>query len=310
MSGINTSLKRKFHNRKNNKKFNKRKEVATPPNYHDIFINKIITICEENNITIFGSYVYEYICRRSLPCNELEIFSNSHSPSTIQKLFRLQGLRVSTDETQENGPMHFDDDYENIAFTIAHMIVGLANDELFTGRKFEVKINFIKGENKIKPPFKHLDFESNAFIWDKNGIRLSRNTGTDIDTLSPRDIKERENLILSKDEQRITSYIPLSNLSGDAMSSVYIYWRKQRLIYAVKMLEDGWTIKQFPFLQQTIASSDTCCIICQEIINGSSLKLFCCASHYHHNCFVQYACSELDDRTFVRCSQRCSEIHL
>lgn len=283
--------------------------------YHDILVSKIVKICDKLGITIFGSYVREYLCERpfNYEVSDIDIFSCKYDLSSLTRAFTKESIRVCVDKNKgtKYSRMDEDEDEDEDLFSVTHMILGLQNDELFTGKKIEIKIDFVKTERKLMaPPFNNLDFVSNAFIWDKSGIRLSRQTGTDIDKLSAREIKQREGSIIADANNKITSYVPLNSPSSDPMSSRNIYWRKTRISRISKMLKQGWHIKNIPCIKQVPHSDDVSCLVCQDIIDGPSLKMTCCTSHYHHDCFVQYSCSELDDRTFIRCTQRCSELHL
>lgn len=287
------------------------------PDYHNLLAEKIASICEDHKMTIFGSYVREYLCHRSLDYAEsdIDIFSYHHSLHDIRHIFESQGLRVSVDKTHGNRAEYFDEDgrgnsRHNAIFAVIHLTIGLVNDVFFTGSKIEVKVDFVKGEKDLSPPFHRLDFESNAFIWNKHGIHLSRQTGTDIDTLSARDIKDRETIILENAKKKITTYIPLPDVSEETMSDQNIYWRKSRINRISKMLKNGWTINNISSVQQALSPDNTICIVCQERIDGRALKMSCCSVYYHHHCFVSYGHSELENRTFVRCPQRCSNLHL
>jgi len=269
---------------------------------------KIVNLSLEHLMTIFGSYVREYMCRRpfDLELSDIDIFSDTHQVEYFMKIVKSNGFRISTQKANK-GKYHGDDR----AFDVYHCTLGMVNDEFFLGKKIEIKVDYVVGPLGSRPPFRALDFECNAWIWDKYGIHLSQATGTNMDKMSPRDIKDHEIKILTDAKAKITTYFPMDK-SGElrSMEGLNKYRRKIRAERIVKMLKRGWTITNMSEIVESQADPEDICSICQDAIEGSCIKMPCCVSKYHHDCFVTYAKSELDERTHVRCLQRCSELHV
>jgi hypothetical protein len=280
-----------------------------------------------NGFTIFGSYVREYMCGRPFnpAISDIDVFSATQNIRDLGILFESNGFRCSHVDCSSSryalGP--------NELFTFT---VGLHNDMFFTGHTLDVKIDFVFPDPKqfnpdinITPPFHFLDFACNAWIWDSTGIRLSRCTGTSLDKLSPREIKYAEIDVLENCKNFNTQYYPMDN-DGDLRSLVENPKRVKRLERLDKMLFSGWSIQGIN-LEKVPAEDvgpDDICTVCQDTIIsdcsekstpssnkiGDCTKLQCCDAKYHRECFLRYGSSELTTRTFIRCSQRCSELHL
>lgn len=283
-------------------------------NYHEMLAERIVSVCEKENLTIFGGYVREYLSSKNFDYmnSDIDIYSRKISLEKFFSLLLKQGIRVRKNELHETGQKYMLEEDRNgaIKFKVNHLVVGFINDELFLGEKIEIKIDFVQNDGKLGPPFNNLDFESNAFIWDKHGIRLSRETGTDIDTLSARDIKKKETEILFDSSKNLTKYFSLKFGISKTMSSTMRFMRKCRIIRIVKTLKKGWKIINFDSLCFDLVDDETFCIICHEKLTGECLKMSCCQTHFHEECFINYSKSELDDHTFIKCPQRCGEIEI
>jgi len=283
-------------------------QEETPESRTRIHIaNKIVSISIEDGMEIFGSYVREYMCRRpfDLELSDIDIFS-IHDVKHFVKLAKEAGFRIEFEKAEKN-KYHGRDR----AFDVYHCTLGMMNDEFFLGKKVEIKVDYVKGPLNSRPPFQALDFECNAWIWDRYGIRLSQTTGTDMDKMSARDIKDHEGKILADSKALRTVYYPLDKPGEPSiMDGLDIYRRKLRANRIIKMLKRGWTITNIDGLVQSQANPNDICVICQNALEGPCIKMPCCVSKYHYDCFETYAKSELDERSHIRCLQRCKEIYV
>lgn len=316
MATINTSAK----NRNKNKNKTKTSDnVITIPAayspstslYHEKLADKLIEICHDNRIMIFGSYVREYMCYRpfNFDLSDLDLFASLPSVSLEKFKRKLQAngfyLKVLNESKTYPGT-------DATAFKVYHLRIGLMNDSFFINKKIDMSVDYIVYIDVADnyPPFGFLDFECNAFIWDKNGIRLSRKTGTTIDELSPRDIKFRELEIIENCKNYVTTYYPLQNTSvGSEINEHTVYLRRVRINRIIKMLERGWKINNIGPLTIIKPREGDICIICRDSIGDKAVSLSCCSSIYHPNCFISYAHSYLEAKTFIRCPQKCDDFY-
>ena len=88
--------------------------------------------------------------------------------------------------------------------------------------------------------------------------------------------------------------------------------RQKRITRLVKMIRNGWNIMNFDSFVKFKLENNDLCIICKDKMEKDQecIKIRCCEATYHFDCFVQYSINELEERTFIRCSQRCSEIRV
>jgi len=272
-------------------------------NMTNALIDKFVELCLTENMIIFGGYVRDYLAKRIFNHNvsDIDVFSYDISGAIFIKLLEKNGFYVNEG--------HSDESYEILnekPFDVTKFSVGLMNDELFLGRKIAIRVDFVMSKTWGQPPFKSLDFESNAWIWDRHGIRLSQDTGTELDTLSHRDIKDREAQIITDIRNRTTTYHPIHN--DKSMDEINIRRRKIRVERLLKMMCRGWIIKNNPVPIELFSyHKGDQCSICQDIFHSYCLKSSCCEMKYHYSCYIDYAKSELDERIYIRCPQRCSD---
>ena len=281
---------------------------------HRRIAEKIVNVCINNNMTIFGSYVREYMCNRNFDpaTSDIDIFSKTHNVEEVREILNSSGFQ-STRARCRNEKYNLGSDSD---FTVHHFTVRMANDVFFTGSRLSIDIDFVECKNYVQPCFNSLDFSCNAWIWDEAGIRLSRCTGTKMDDMSAREIKEEEMRILEDAKNFRTVYYPLDK-EGDIldMDETMIFRRLTRVSRIHKMLERGWSIENLPQLIYGTSNNSSeydKCLICQDEIKMTRTysKLSCCGTKYHRGCFLDYARDQLKERTYVRCVQRCSELHL
>lgn len=271
-------------------------------------VDKFVDLCVRNGLTIFGSYVREYMSRRPFDpsASDIDVFTNVLNFSKFFKLVSDAGFYIEQNPTKANRYSQT----EKI-FSVTHFTVGMINDEFFIGKKLSFQVDYVIGSRKTSPPFNCLEFSCNAWIWDSHGIRLSKQTGTHFDTLSARDIKDYEQTLLEECKNKIATYFPLDNPDTlRSMDGLMISRRKSRIERIDKLLRNGWTLGGVSNISQVLPESEDICLVCQESITEPCVKLSCCTSKYHNDCFVKYGHSELEERTVVRCMQRCSELEL
>lgn len=279
-------------------------------NVTNALIDRFVQLCLREDMIIFGGYVRDYLAKRTFNHNvsDVDIFSTNSGIGTFTKLLEKNGFYI--DENREN-----DNEYDVLnekpfdvaKFLVTKFSIGLMNDELFLGRKIEIKVDFVVSKSQGQPPFKTLDFECNAWIWDQHGIRLSQNTGTELDTLSPRDIKDREALMIDDLRKRITTYYPIVRYNElDFIDEASVRRRKIRVERLLRMMCRGWVIKNNPIPIELFSyNKGDNCNICQDTFNSYCLKSTCCEMKYHYSCYIAYTKSELDERIHIRCPQRC-----
>jgi predicted nucleotidyltransferase len=268
---------------------------------------KVIDLVLREKMVIFGSYVREYLCRRpfDLEMSDIDIYSSARDVKYFSGILSTEGFCVNVKDADPRRYRGRD----VRPFEVYHCTLRMINDDFFLGKSLEIKVDFVEANSLSEPPFEALDFSCNAWIWDEHGIRLSRKTGTDLDKMSPRDIKDVEIKLLDESKHKVATYYPLDKEGAlRHLTGVNIYRRKVRVERIVKMLERGWTIPNITSLIETQPTAEDICSICQEAIEGTCLRMPCCVSKYHRSCFVHYAKSELEDRTHVRCLQRCTEL--
>ena len=271
---------------------------------------QIVNICINNDVVIFGGYVREYICGRNFDKrSDIDLFSKTQTVEDFREILNSSGFKCSPARSTPEKYHGVNDD-----FKVYHFRTRMVNDFFFTGKNYEIEIDFVESECHHEPPFDALDFSCNAWIWDIHGIRLSRSTGVDdIDRLSPRDIKEKEMQILAEAKKLNTAYYFMDQEGYLLnMDDSTIYRRQIRLGRINKMLERGWTITNLPHLIYGTATSSErdFCVICMDEIKDCCAQLSCCRTKYHRGCFIDYGKDQLKERTYVRCAQRCSELHL
>ncbi|CAH6419908.1 Hypothetical protein HVR_LOCUS983 [uncultured virus] len=274
--------------------------------FRTILFEKFAKLLIERNFTLFGSCVREYMCDRIFDHTTIDIFSGSSGFTELKAILTLSGFRIAEISIlpKNNQYSYLIKDHGVYNFTI-----GLTNDELFVGEKIEFNINFINGY-AISPSFGYLEFDCDAFIWDKYGIRLGSNTGTYLDKLSRRISKWKEMKILEDADKKITSYIPINEVLNASQGNDAWHFRRVRVKNIVRLIQAGWTIKNFNCIIEVKPMIHDICTICQEELVDKCIKLSCvCGCAYHHDCFIRFAQSALNDKTFITCPQRCREVY-
>jgi hypothetical protein len=215
--------------------------------------SSVLATCFNLDLTLFGSYVRDYMFRLQFDhaVSDIDVFSSCIKSDKFIEVLTKDGVLVIPDTNKTITSKYTD----HKRFTVEHFIVNCSDGIL--------KIDFVSSSNgtNMEPPFNVLDFECNAFIWDKNAIRLGRNTGSTLDTLGPREKKEKEMDIIMSGRNKITNYVPFTS-RGRIMSPISVYWRKTRVQRIIKMLTRGWTISNLESLSYTSSPLQTSCHHC------------------------------------------------
>lgn len=285
--------------------------------YRARMIENLISTFIDNGLIIFGSYVREYMCDRTFDhlSSDIDVFSGDLNLGKIGVILRNHGFTMIVNKNSKSSERY---GIHKKNFKVHHLSIGLINAEFFIGTKIDVMVDFVHTVNQStspsnSPPFNCLDFECNSLIWDKHGIRLSRNTGTFIDSLSAKEIKQHEQRIIEDAKNKVAIYIPTSKLPNPptGINPQAIYFRKMRAKRIVKLLRQEWNIQNFNDFVEVKAGTDDTCTICGDQLKDYCMKLSCkCDSKFDHDCFIKFAHSQLDETTFIRCPQRCGDIYL
>lgn len=270
-------------------------------------VDKIIDVCQTYKMTIFGSYVRERMCDRPFnpEISDIDIFSFHTVPAFVEVIKR-EGFSGDCEQEITHNTYNM-----GKKFSVSHLTLRMINDEFFTSKSIKIKVDYVNGVSKDQPLFDNLDFSCNGWIWDDYGIRLSRRTGTELDQLSAFEIKKKELQILEEAKNFITEYYPIDKEGQICqMDTISISRRKIRIARIVKMIQSGWSIKNFDSFFEEKLDHHVICPICEDKIVDLCLKMKCCTFKYHHHCFISHASAELEDRSYILCPQCCSEIHL
>ena len=134
--------------------------------------------------------------------------------------------------------------------------------------------------SKILPPFKKLDFLSNVFIMNKQGVIMSNNTGTIIDTMSILQ-KQKISSIIMNDIVEFKTQFCMKNYRNNLTCGDYNFNRKvfQRINKMI-FRNFKWNITNLPFLicehKKTYNNcNNNCCICLSNFKNNDRLvKIF------------------------------------
>jgi len=134
--------------------------------------------------------------------------------------------------------------------------------------------------SKILPPFKKLDFLSNVFIMNKQGVTMSNNTGTIIDTMSILQ-KQKISSIIMNDIVEFKTQFCMKNYRNNFTCGDYNFNRKvfQRINKMI-FRNFKWNITNLPFLicehKKTYNNcNNNCCICLSNFKNNDRLvKIF------------------------------------
>jgi hypothetical protein len=274
-----------------------------------IFINKIKEIVFDNNGIIFGGAVRdkiisEYYKQKFIEKKSTSDFWNSDTDNeTSNRLLLPDDIDIYFSDIDKY--LLFMKDIKNkfsvslstaesslVYNNIENVIKSKHNISFVIGKTFtypgiiiSISIDIIyalKGVI-IEPPFMKTDFICNIFIENKEGIRISKNTGTLIDTMN-----DMEKITISaKIMNDIVNFKTL--IAGNYNKKI----EKILVMRICKLLHKKWTIDNLPFtiLKNDEENDEEICVICQSNykINEKIVKLKQkkCIK-YHCDCFIKY----------------------
>jgi hypothetical protein len=192
----------------------------------------------------------------------------------------------------------------NFAHKIVRIVFRLGRTCTFIGYKIDVKIDMIinLSEQELEPPFNCADFTSNIFVMAKTSpnnyeIRLSKNTGTPLDTM-PFVLKRRaemqiiENMIAGK----IEFIRNVESISAECINGM-------RILKMMLKTSHLYQITNLLFREITIAPCEQKCDICLETINDEMMGSFIeittnkhACNVMHKSCFISYLTKEIATR--------------
>lgn len=292
--------------------------------YRQVLTTKLTDTACASGWTIFGSFVREKICNRSfdLDSSDIDIYVPCADIDDIRFALLEAGISVGPKTDQGEGIVYANDS-NGKDFKVIQCTARLTNDILFTNIDTSINVDFVISKEstyqlgvdqskKHGPQFGCLDFECNSLVWDKFGIRVSQNTGTYLDDLDDFQLKRKEIQIIKDAQNKVTKYIQLPFLEStpEPMDELNVFFRRKRLERICKLLHFGWTITNLESFS-IIPETEEQCVICQyNIEHKAAIKMSCCEAYHHIDCFTEYGQTELSERTFVRCVQRCTEFNL
>jgi hypothetical protein len=242
--------------------------------YQNILADKIVQVFHENDIVLFGSYVREYSSGREHDFNKSDIdcFSNTLGINQIINLLDENGIRTISNVLKSNY-------YVKSGINTFGLEVCSKNIDIKTSIKLDVCTSKDRG---VVPPFGNLDFECNALIWDKSGVKLSTNTGTYLDNLSPEQRESKKTDIIIRN---IVKFTTINKLPSDGTSRGMINKRKKLLLREIKMIKNGWEITNSKISICRPEGGE--CGICDKMLNSHKAIALKgdCKKLYHIKCF-------------------------
>jgi hypothetical protein len=255
-------------------------------------------------------------CKRALVPNDMDIYfhNNSSAQEFITKLSRYIANHYGT-MFITNGLLYgVDENYTHKKVNI-HLKIGrsICNP----GIKLKLEIDLIINNNElntVEPPFNNADFTCNLFVMskiehNKYEIRLSRNTGTKLDTISIVDKSKFQSKILTDLINEKTEFI--RNIESPDTE----YFNGMRIL---KMLNHPYikiTNLLFKEIQKTPELEDCICDICQISVKETNttetsqqLVKILTNKHAHNimhkDCFKNYLQSEVSKKYVNRTTEQ------
>jgi hypothetical protein len=246
--------------------------------------------------------------KRLLIPEDMDIYfkNNDHANEFIQKITsyasEFNGHLNIHNVARTSGLSYIQGD--NFAHKIVRITFRLGRTCTFIGYKVDVKIDIIINltEQDLEPPFNCADFTSNIFVMAKTSpanyeIRLSKNTGTPLDTM-PFVLKRRaemqiiENMIAGK----IEFIRNVESVSAECINGM-------RILKMMTKTSHLYQITNLLFREITIAHCEQQCDICLETINDGMIGTFIeittnkhACNVMHKNCFISYLTKEIATR--------------
>jgi hypothetical protein len=286
ISNHNTHLFNDIHNNKwDTKKFwNKQYHPETQGR---MIVAKDLDICVSDNLsakTIIDSVkmmIYEDFGDKNI------VFSSEYTTNSDNKYF---GLSVSSITK-----LSFDITIGNIPFIHEGVTINISLDIV-------VRINSYN-----QPPFGNLDFLCNMFIMTKNGITISRNTGTIIDKMSVLNKKKVELKVMSDIIEYKTDFcLNIKNFDNTIKYNCSVCDRLEKMSLKVP----SWTIENMPInmcgnMTTQCNKKEACCICMSGFkkmngtislsIQASDKKSVINGAKMHDSCIFKYMRNQLNE---------------
>ena len=183
--------------------------------------SKIKKLALENNGIVFGHYIMiniisEFFKKEYFLKNNVENYWNDkYDEKTIMRLLVSNSISIYFNNDAElyifitklKKIFDMKIKYKNIRlermdYYYKKITLYLNYGKTFASSGFYLEINILLytyycyAEQKLEPPFNNTGFLSYIFIQDKNGIRISNNTGTNLDLLSKNEKLDIENIFI------------------------------------------------------------------------------------------------------------------
>jgi hypothetical protein len=185
----------------------------------------------------------------------------------------------------------------NVKHMIIHMTIGRI-PFLTPGVTAMIAVDVVIPKANImrEPPFNNLDMLCNGFIKTKDGVRLSKNTGTVIDFYS--EVKRMKvSAGIVSDMVQSKTYMCFSKSLAVETSAYNFNLIAMRRV--MKLYSKGWTFPNMPFKIEDFQDGETdtsCCICSVDFEEGDQLSYTMthkngvdlpCAK-MHNKCFMKY----------------------
>ena len=166
-----------------------------------------------------------------------------------------------------------------------HRIIG--KTFTFSGLGLSLRTDcIVNNGNNLEPPFNHLDFLCNSLVEDRTGIRLSKNTGTELDTMNSVQRVTCLSDIIDQivNMQAFGVFNWFTSLDDDLDNNRLIKDATHRIS---KMMEKGFYVNCKSISKDILMEEDEkVCVICQDSITGDCFKIN--TIHMHSVCFREF----------------------
>lgn len=288
---------------------------------------RVVSILLERGVVIFGGYVRDKLIHdhhaeafyeksqsgkkyndplfdpdtvlRLMVPKDIDAFLKGGETEVAELLedIRKEGFRVSTRVVRS---IYFEE--KNVKQQA--VTVSTAND--FGIPNVSVLMDLLHStQDDIEPPFGRLDMLCNGFLLDKNGIRLSSQTGTRLDYLGAFARRKAENEIIEKILKLKTDFaVPAEEDTSMEKSSV-----KSRKLIAQRILrkqQAGWKVNQKVYTLQK-GKSGKLCPRCEDPAfpfdkESNIVRLQCCGQKLHIGCFENHFLDEYTHCLVPKCA--------
>jgi len=267
-----------------------------------------------NRYTYWNTTVSPETSARTLVPNDIDVyFSNidnyNNFINKIKYTFTDATINIKQYNISEYTGIEISED---LTHNVMKIIYTVGKTFVFNGYKIILKIDMITLNSNnitIEPPFNNCDMLCNILIRDKNGIRLSKNTGTDIDYLT----EYKKSQLYAKIMKNIINFeTDFCSKNDNINSDIY---NCRRILNMINK-PFHWTINNSPFnIIKKSNDNDVSleCVICKEYILNSIdlIQITSTKNLLHRECFNDYIQFQLsnpyknkDGKKIIRCPYR------